>query len=78
MMDECCGNCRFWKDDKDDAGNSMGGECRRFPPPYPRFFNPGDGELDGLPWGGWPMTVEADWCGEFVARNTVLLGSPRT
>jgi hypothetical protein len=52
---ESCGACRYWR--KHGAHQPIssrehaeyGGRCHRHPP-----------SMDG-----WPVTLEADWCGEF-------------
>lgn len=53
-----CFTCKFWL-----ALDAEGeGACQRRPPEE----SPGQ--------TSWPLTCEADWCGEFVPRLTVIRG----
>lgn len=72
-MSEQCGDCRFWRRRSDNAGDSGGGYCVRFPPFAPSSWKlyrdemlPGDDHLNDA----WPMVHEQSWCGEYSASPT--------
>jgi len=62
MLDDySCDNCRFWQwigRDKENEACEYG-MCRRLPPQIPTRQAMSD------VYGLWPITREADWCGEF-------------
>lgn len=67
---ETCGNCRWWANV--DTESSGLGECHRYPP---RMATDMVIEI-GIPhWdtvrpqdGGWPLTFEDDFCGEWAGK----------
>ena len=67
-----CDKCRWWLEDKDAFGSGeKQGECRRNPPQRSAIrkkrTDPG--------FYGWdfPMTLEADFCGEFTPKDSESL-----
>ena len=51
-----CNACKFWR--PTPGAYDQRGQCRRSPPTAEWAF-----ASAGL--AGWPITVNADWCGEF-------------
>lgn len=58
MIEENCGNCRFFEIEPMPDDFNPAGTCRRAPPVYI------GGDDDELAWLQ-PITHECDWCGEW-------------
>ena len=62
-MDEQCENCRFWSA---QTGRDSFGWCRRRAPVTAAIKVEADGpDSDDDRYAAWPLTYEADWCGEY-------------
>jgi hypothetical protein len=71
MPPACCRYCRHWVD-RDAVAMYIGGpagECRRYPPTITTSGGPMLGGR-GVYVGTWPLTCDADHCGEFAALVT--------
>lgn len=62
---EWCMNCRFWQR-KEEAYR---GRCRRHAP-RPLLLTDDDPE-DELCNASWPITMDDDWCGQWVSKESV-------
>ena len=54
---DCCCSCKFWN--APETGTT--GQCRAHPPTV---------VVRAAAESAFPLTEEADWCGEFVAGGT--------
>lgn len=64
MIDTLCGTCRFW-----DPYNDTSGNCQRYAP-KPILWHSLQGNSAGnLTDALWPVTSEADYCGEWEASK---------
>lgn len=57
-----CATCRWWQQRHGDYG-----ECHRLPPSRPP---------DALSRSEWPVTLGADHCGEWTAREEAAVNAP--
>lgn len=57
LPDQCCANCRFWKEDKEEGTVGRTGQCLRYPPTV--HYDPEDGAFSA-----WPFTEAEESCGE--------------
>jgi hypothetical protein len=76
-MEECCGNCRFWREPKYSYGITFGRECRRNSPVIvdlpPHLQSEPDCEFhmskERLEFireaTRWPIVANDEWCGEW-------------
>lgn len=63
-MNSQCDSCRFWANPRDGVG-----ECRRnAPAPVQRaqITDDANSPSDNAPV--WPVTVAADWCGQYSTK----------
>ena len=60
MRVEKCGTCRFWDDTRELADE---GVCRRHAPQA--TVTPDDDEHGFNLFPSWPLTLAAEWCGEY-------------
>lgn len=81
MAEQCCKNCKFWLEIKDNDPGVEAGECRRFPPQLIGFKAQ---MANGLYQGIFPETWGSEWCGEFAwtmkepaKKPCIFCGSPR-
>jgi len=58
-----CANCRYW----DSVEGATVGICHRYPPAVGRIVPNTSGTK--TPECYFPLSGEATWCGEFVAKN---------
>jgi hypothetical protein len=61
--EQCCGNCRCWRQDEDEEVVGVGRCCRRAPRPETYTEDMGDDLLPRLVF--WRQTAPSDWCAEW-------------
>jgi hypothetical protein len=61
--EQCCGNCRCWRQDEDEEVLGVGRCCRHAPRPQLMSRDTLDDPEPGYVW--WPPTAETQWCREW-------------
>jgi hypothetical protein len=81
--DRMCSNCSFWARKLLDrmADQPLLGECRRHPPAGGPRVAAADsavktGDTLQIERTGWPLTLDRDWCGEWVPTTSPPLEEP--
>lgn len=62
-----CVDCKFWKAKEGGALDDGVGECRRYAAKPLVALD--DAELPRSPFVAWPLTLDDQFCGEFVSRR---------
>lgn len=63
-----CADCKFWKARDGRTLDEGIGECRRYAA-RPLVIADDAAEMPRSPFATWPLTLDDQFCGEFVSRR---------